>query len=156
MVVGGLAVLMQGGKYFTEDLDIAFERTRDNAKRIASALRQFEPRPRGFPPDVPFIFDEQAILLSQVLTLSTTIGDIDLLGEVSGIGTFREIVAQADDADYMGIPIKVLSVDALITAKTAANRPKDQPGLEALKALRAARAELAREEHGTDQAAGRV
>jgi hypothetical protein len=124
----------------TADLDIAYERTRDNAKRIASALAPFVPRPRDWPTDLPFIFDAQAILSSEVLTLRTSGGDIDLLGEVKGLGSFADISAATETAEISGFTIPILSIDGLIRAKRAAGRPKDTAGLIELEALREARA----------------
>jgi hypothetical protein len=123
----------------TEDVDLAFERTRDNAERIAAALRPFRPHPRGFPPDLPFVFDAQTIVSGQILTLQTSIGAIDLLGEVPGIGSFEQVVAQSETVVDAGMTFRILSIDALIVAKRTANRPKDQPGLLELEALKQAR-----------------
>jgi hypothetical protein len=53
-------------------------------------------------------------------------------------------LALADEAQYKDIPLFVLSVEGLIAAKKAANRPKDQPGLAALYAVKAANDEIAR------------
>jgi hypothetical protein len=38
VVIGGVALRLQGSAYVTLDLDPAYERTRDNARRAASAL----------------------------------------------------------------------------------------------------------------------
>lgn len=139
VVVGGVALSLHGSAYVTLDLDVAYERTRENAKRIAAALQPFTPRPRGFPAELPFVFDAETILGTQVLTLETTICDVDLLGEISGIGTFADVDAAAQDFTLRDLRFRILSVHGLITSKRAANRPKDQPGLVELEALGEAR-----------------
>lgn len=121
VIVGGVALTLHGSAYVTFDLDIAIERTRENTTKIANALRRFSPRPRGFPEDVPFVFDAQSILSAQVLTLSTAVGDIDILGEISGVGAFPEIDRQSQDVNFRGRTVRVLSIDALIASKRAAN-----------------------------------
>ncbi|GAC1537676.1 MAG: hypothetical protein NVS2B17_10630 [Candidatus Velthaea sp.] len=144
VVIGGVALVLHGSSYITADLDLAYDRTRDNAKRVAAALAQFSPRPRGMPIDLPFRFDDQSLLSSQVLTLATNVGDLDLLGEVAGIGTFAQVEQQSQELDYQGIRFRVLSIDGLLAAKRAAGREKDRPGileLEALKEIRAAQGE---------------
>jgi hypothetical protein len=140
VVIGGVALTLHGSSYVTEDIDLAYERTRENARRIATALQRFSPRPRGFPSDVPFIFDEQTLLSAEILTLETSAGDLDLLATVAGLGGFSEVDAAAQTMTLNGRAIRVLSVDGLIAAKTAAGREKDRPGLIELEALREARA----------------
>lgn len=140
VVIGGVALQLQGSSYITEDIDLAYERTRTNAKRIARALSPFKPRPRGFPDDLPFVFDDQTLMSAEVLTLTTSIGDVDLLASVKGIGDYAEVEAIADDIRYGDLEVRILSVDGLIRAKRAAGRPKDQPGLIELEAIRQSRA----------------
>ncbi len=144
VVIGGVALRLHGSAYITVDLDLAYERTRDNARRIASALGRFAPRPRDFPPDVPFIFDAQTLMSSEVLTLATTAGEIDLLAFVKGLGDFTKVDAAAETIDFDGFSLRVLSVDGLIAAKTAAGREKDRLGLVELEAIK----ELQRLERG--------
>lgn len=139
VVVGGVALSLHGSAYVTLDLDIAYERTRENAKRIVAALQAFAPRPRGFPAELPFIFDAQTVLGTQILTLETTICDVDLLGEIPGVGTFPQVDAAAQDFRLRDLVFRILSVDGLIAAKRTANRPKDQAGLVELEGLREAR-----------------
>ena len=139
VVIGGVALILHGSSYVTEDIDLAYERTRENAERIAAALKPFRPRPRGFPTDLPFIFDAQTVVSGQIFTLQTSVGAVDLLGEVPGVGTFTEAWAQSEAVTDDGMTFRVLSIDGLIAAKRTANRPKDQPGLLELEALKQAR-----------------
>lgn len=62
-------------------------------------------------------------------------GDVDLLGEVKGIGNYDDLLKHSISVDLDGFPTKILSIPALIIAKEAANRDKDQPGLKVLYAL---------------------
>ena len=59
-------------------------------------------------------------------TLTTDLGDVDVLGEVAGIGTYDQVLARSVEKDSYGLTIRVLSVDGLIAAKTAAGRLKDR------------------------------
>ncbi|HTD37850.1 MAG TPA: hypothetical protein VK669_10075 [Candidatus Limnocylindrales bacterium] len=147
VVIGGAALILHGSSYITEDIDLAFERTRANAERIVAALKPFRPRPRGFPADLPFVFDAQTIVSGQILTLQTSIGAVDLLGEVPGVGTFTDVWAQSEICTDDGMTFRILSIDALIATKRTANRPKDQPGLLELEALKQARS-MERDDEG--------
>jgi hypothetical protein len=139
VLIGGVALQLQGSSYTTTDIDFAYERTRENAARIAAALAPFSPRPRGWTEGLPFVLDAQTIMSSELLTLETTVGDVDLLGVVKGIGAFSQVEQLADTKYIDDFSIRVLSIEGLIRAKRAAGRPKDRPGLIELEALREAR-----------------
>jgi predicted nucleotidyltransferase len=138
VVVGGMAIRSHGSSYLTEDLDICYSREDANLQRLATSLRPLNPRPRNFPDDLPFIWDESTLRNATHFTLTTSIGNIDLLGEVSGIGGYREVFAESVAIQIENVEVRILSIDGLIKAKTAAGRPKDIPGLKELEALKQA------------------
>lgn len=69
-------------------------------------------------------------------TLTTDIGDIDLLGEVTGVGSYPDAFAASVVMPLYGIECRVLTLDSLIAAKRAAGRTKDLLALPELEALR--------------------
>lgn len=94
---------------------------------------------RGVPPGLPFRLDSPTIQAGLNFTLTTDHGAVDLLGEVAGVGTFDQALAQSDEKTAYGLKVRVLSIDGLIAAKKAAGRTKDQLHLlelEELKKLR--------------------
>ena len=125
VLIGGLAVQIHGGDRFTEDLDLAYRRTRENAKRIASALEGAHPVPREWPESVPFIWDEQTVFSSTILTLVTDLCDTDLLGAPDGAPAYDQLKANSLKIDFDGHELCVASIDDLIAMKRAAGRPKD-------------------------------
>lgn len=135
VIVGGVSAVLQGATITTRDLDICYRRTPANTARLARALAPLHPRARGFPPDLPFIFDETTILNGCNFTLTIGDEDIDLLGEMSAIGNYDRIIDAAEEFDIDGIRVKLLSLEHLIATKTAANRPKDLAVLPELKRL---------------------
>jgi hypothetical protein len=44
---------------------------------------------RGAPPGLPFRFDEAKIQSGLNFTLSTSLGDLDLLGEITGVAQMK-------------------------------------------------------------------
>lgn len=138
VVIGGMAMRGHGSSYLTQDLDICYSREQINLKRIANALAAFKPRPRGFPARLPFVWDEQTLRSGANFTLETIIGDIDLLAEVSGVGTFQEVLDESVTIKLYGYEVKVLSIAGLIKAKRAAGRTKDLLVLPELEALQEA------------------
>lgn len=138
ILIGGVALSLHSAAYVTYDIDFCFARRRENLIRIAKALDPYKPRPRGFPPDLPFIWDHSTLSNGTVFTLETNIGEIDLLAEVSGIGMYDEVIKESQKFLLFGYEIDVLSIEGLIKAKKAAGREKDIPGLRILEALREA------------------
>lgn len=136
VIVGGVALRSHGSAYITQDLDICYSRVRRNLEKIADALRPLDPRPRGFPDDLPFVWDWSILQNGTNFTFKTSLCDIDLLGEVAGIGDFDDVFDQSIIVDFDGTPVRVLSIAGLIKAKETAGRQKDKAGLEELYALR--------------------
>ncbi len=136
VIIGGVAITTHGSAYLTKDLDICYSRANKNLGNIVAALSEFSPKFRGFPVELPFVFDISTLRNGTNFTFITEIGDIDLLGEVAGIGNYDEVRQSSQFKELFGLKIRVLSIDGLIKAKRAAGRPKDLlvlPELEALK-----------------------
>ena len=138
VIVGGVAIRGHGGNYVTEDLDICYSRTNENLKKIASVLAPIKPRPRNFPEELPYVFDWTTLQQGTNFTFGTLLGDVDLLGEVKGVGAFDDLVKESIPIDFDGYSAYILSIPALIRAKKAAGRPKDEAGLKVLEALQEA------------------
>lgn len=84
-------------------------------------MSPFNSRLRNFPKDSPFIFDKATLQNGTNLTFDTDIGDIDLLGEVAGVGTYSEVEKNSVEIEMFGRPVKVISLEKLIDAKRAAD-----------------------------------
>ncbi len=141
VLIGGLAAVVRGASYVTADIDICHSRKRDDLHRLARALSPFEPRLRGVPPEVLFTLDAAALRASALLTLTTQVGDLDLIGDVPGLGSYESVRGWAEPVDVYGYPILVLTLEGLIRAKQTTRRPKDLlllPELQSLLALRSA------------------
>ena len=136
IIVGGVAMNLHGSAHVTFDLDICYARPLANLKRIVAALASYHPRLRGLPENLPFVWDERALRSSTNFTLTTDLGDIDLLGEIAGVGSYQAALAASVIVPLYGIKCRVLALDALIASKRAANRTKDQLVLPELEALR--------------------
>jgi hypothetical protein len=135
-VVGGLAISAHSTGYITTDLDFCYLRTKENLKKIVSALAPFNPRLRHFPENLPFAWDERTLQSGTNFTLITSIGDIDLLGEVAGIGDYEAVKKESAIEILYDCELRVLTLDGLIKAKRAAGRTKDLLVLPELEALR--------------------
>jgi len=139
VIIGGLAITIHGSSYVTFDLDICYARDDENLTRLTRAFQPVNPRLRGAPAGLPFRFDEATLKRGLNFTLTTDVGDVDLIGEVAGVGDYHVVAATASMAvELFGRPYAVLTLDALIASKRAAGRPKDLQVLPELEALREA------------------
>jgi hypothetical protein len=135
MVIGGAAMGLQGSAHLTKDIDFCYARTAKNTERLAQALEPFHPVLRGAPQGLPFRFDAKTIARGLNFTLSTDLGDLDFLGEVSGLGSFQDVLGASDVKSVGGVECRVLSLEGLIKSKTAAGRPRDLYVLPELRGL---------------------
>lgn len=139
VIVGAYAAYAHGANQLTRDLDICYERTPENIKRLAAALSPLHPRLRGVSENVSFTLDARTLTQRMNFTLQTDLGEIDLLGELSGVGQFPELARDAVSVRLHGGLVRVASLDALIRSKKAAGRPKDLSSLPELEAIRESR-----------------
>lgn len=136
IVVGGVAAFAHGAARVTTDLDIVYRRTPENLERTVSALAPHAPYPRGAPPGLPFKWDERTTRFGLNFTLRTSLGWIDLLGEITGGGTFDDLLPHTKPIDVYGTTCLCLDLDFLIHVKRAAGRPKDYEAIAELETIR--------------------
>lgn len=99
-------------------------------------MAPIEPYLRGAPPGLPFTFDIDTLRRGLNFTLTTASGDIDLLGEVIGGGTYDDLLPASEEVPLFGLSCRCATLEALIRMKRAAGRPKDLEALAELEALR--------------------
>ena len=125
ILVGGMAAIAHGATRLTQDVDIVYARDSENLRRLAEALRPYQPYLRGVPQGLPFIWDEETLRRGLNFTLTTKIGDLDLLGEIVGGGGFTALEKHSIILDVFEMPCPCLGLTKLIEVKRAAGRPKD-------------------------------
>jgi len=135
IVVGGAAATAHGSARLTVDLDVVYGRSPDNIKRLAAALAPFAPYLRGAPAGLPFQWDERTIARGLNFPLTTFLGDIDLLGEITGGGSYDDLLPHSIELDPFGISCRCLSLPQLISVKRAAGRPRDLEAVAELEAI---------------------
>jgi len=136
IVVGGVAATVHGSARLTQDLDVVYARDETNLSRLVDALSPLQPYLRGAPEGLPFAFDVETLAAGLNFTLTTTLGDLDLLGEITGGGGYEKlvgdaIVVQLDEVDFL-----CLALQRLIDVKRAAGRPKDLETIAELEIIR--------------------
>ena len=135
ILVGGMAGIVHGSSRLTQDLDIVYSRNGDALTKLIDALAPFSPYPRGAPPGLPFRWDDATLARGLNFTLTTTIGDVDLLGEISGGGRYDDLIESTIEVSLFGFPVTVIGLEKLIDVKRAAGRPKDFEAIAELELL---------------------
>jgi hypothetical protein len=135
IVIGGVAATIHGAAHITFDLDVVYGRSSGNVERLATTLEPIRPYLRGAPEGLPFRFDAATIARGLNFTLETTLGDLDLLGEVTGGGTYEQLVPDTVTGTIEGVEFRCVTLRRLIVLKRAAGRPKDLNALAELVAL---------------------
>jgi hypothetical protein len=125
IIVGGAAATAHGSARLTFDLDIVYERSKANIARIVNALKPIQPYLRGAPAGLPFDWSVQTLEKGLNFTLVTTLGALDLLGEIVGGGGYEQLVTDTIKVEIAGHECFCLSLSRLIQVKRAAGRPKD-------------------------------
>lgn len=136
IAVGAIAAIAHGIILTTEDVDVVYARTPENLQRIVSALTPFQAYLRGAPPGLPFRLDERVLRNGLNFTFATTLGNVDLLGEVSGGGSFEQLLPYAEMKSAFGVQFFCVGLDKLIVLKRAAGRAKDFEMVARLEAAR--------------------
>jgi predicted nucleotidyltransferase len=146
VLIGGVAATIHGSARFTNDLDICYDTTADNIDRLVALLTEWQAYLRGVEPGLPFILDARTLRTTPLLTLTSTMGAIDLLDRVPGVGGYREALAGSEEVCIGETTFRALTLETLIAAKKATKRKKDIEHLIELEAILALRqAELERE-----------
>jgi len=124
VIVGAQSLAFHGRPRYTGDLDILVRPRPENARLLVDLLKQFGFAHSGFK-ETDFIEPEQMIQLGRAPDR------IDLLTTISGV-TSDEAFATKVTAELDGIPVYIISKDALIRNKRAVGRPQDLADLDIL------------------------
>jgi len=136
VIVGGVAVIMQAMPRFTKDLDICYSPAQENLDALGRVLVAHDARLRGIDEDVPFVPDGRTLRGTQILCLTTSAGDIDLLVEPSGGPSYESLRRRADIMELADYSVRIASIEDLLAMKRAAGRPQDLIDVEALEAAK--------------------
>jgi predicted nucleotidyltransferase len=136
VVVGGVAMVLQGSARFTKDLDICYATDPTNLELLGTVLIGLDARLQGVDEDVPFVPDGRTLRRTSILCLDSREGPIDLLFQPAGAPPYEEMRRRAVRMDLGGFGVLVASLDDLAAMKRAAGRPIDIVDLEEIEVIR--------------------
>ena len=128
IMVGGWAVNMHGYIRATIDLDIWIMTDPANAKKVYAALKDF-----GAP--LSEITPEDFATDGTIFQIGVAPCRIDIINKIDGL-TYAEASPRAVLKNIDGIPVRILSLEDLITNKRASGRTKDLADAEILEGLK--------------------
>jgi hypothetical protein len=136
--VGGQAVIYYGHTRLTGDIDLLYEMSQDNARRLFAALSEF------WSGNIPEIDREEELLHEGlVVQFGVPPNRIDLINSIGEV-SFDEAWARRTDVEVaaeQGITVHFIGLDDLIRNKESAGRPKDLDDLDFLRRVAADRAD---------------
>jgi len=135
IIAGGAAATIHGSARLTGELDILYARDPDNIERLTMALAPHAPYLREAPAGLPFRLDPATINRGLNFSLTTSLGDLVLLGELPGAGPFEQVLADTIELELFGSRCLCLNLPRLIAVQRAAGRPRDFEAIAELEAL---------------------
>lgn len=135
VVIGGLAAVFHGSARVTQDLDISYAGDPANLEVLGSALANLDAKLYGVEEDLPFEPDARSLARTELLTLATRLGKLDLLRAPAGAPPYAVLRDGADVINLGDFAVRVASSAHLIAMKRAAGRAKDLADVEELEAI---------------------
>jgi hypothetical protein len=137
VLIGGFAGVVHGCTYVTQDVDVCCDFSADNLLAIQKTLKDLRPVHRMTPRRLKLKLTPENCAEFKNLYLDTDAGQVDCLGFVQGLGNYVDVEALSEIRDIGGgLKIRVLTVDSLIRARKAMNRPRDRVAVLELEAIR--------------------
>lgn len=123
-MVGGYAVGHHGYVRATVGSDVWIRPSRENAERVAAALRDF-----GF--DLPQVTPDLFLQPERVVRMGQPPIQLEIQTSLTGVG-FEDCWQDRQAVEWEGVPTQVISLDKLKINKKAAGRAKDLSDLDYL------------------------
>jgi predicted nucleotidyltransferase len=135
VVVGGLAVGAWGVVRATKDVDVVLAPETENLKRVAEVavaagghVQQGDAL-LGTPISIA-----SALASGAQVAIETDLGRLDVVQGLDGVPSYADLRSRASEAEILGVPVAVCSLEDLKTMKKAAGRTRDLADLEDLDA----------------------
>jgi hypothetical protein len=135
VVIGAIAAIAAGAPILTTDLDVTPARSPENLERLALALRDLDAKLRraSAPAGVPLPIEAETLATTDSWTLTTRVGDVDLMFLPAGTRGYDDLRNGARRERIAGVTVTVAALADVIRSKEAANREKDNMQLPILR-----------------------
>jgi predicted nucleotidyltransferase len=133
VVVGGLAVGAWGVVRGTRDVDVVIAHEPENLRRVAEVAVSAGGRVHqneallGTPISIA-----SALASGEQVAIETELGRLDVVQGLEGVPGYEELRSRATEAEILGVPVAICSIEDLKAMKRAAGRTRDLADLEDL------------------------
>lgn len=127
--------MLHGSSLVTRDLDVCAVLSHENVEKLRRNLSDLKPTPRLTPQRLSFLDNPAPGSSVNNLYLETTLGPVDILGSIKGVGDFDRVRERSVEVELFGQRCRVISLADLILAKEAMSRPKDALAAKELRAI---------------------
>ncbi|CAN5618137.1 hypothetical protein BH11ARM2_BH11ARM2_26010 [soil metagenome] len=134
VLIGGLALILQGGDRFTFDADIAIAFTRENISRVVRALAPLHPRPLRLAPGAAWVWDEFCVRAPWSL-FQTDAGRLDLILRLPGADSYAGVYERSRLLVIEGATVRVATLEDLKAMKSVSERDRDRSDVHMIDAL---------------------
>ncbi|MCP5465038.1 MAG: nucleotidyltransferase, partial [Deltaproteobacteria bacterium] len=112
VLIGGFAAVIHGSNQTTQDIDICILFTPESLNDLREALKPIHPHFRN---DVEISFGDFDFNGSNKMShhLETDLGILDLVSKVPGVGSFYDVLKNADEIEMFGGSCFVISMSDL-------------------------------------------
>lgn len=132
IVVGGVAAVFEGAPIVTYDLDVVFQNTPSNVKRLSSALRAIKARYKD-PANRLIEPDEEKLSAFETSLLVTELGALDVLRLIGRGLDYDALFPLSNPFEVAEMQLRVLGLATIIETKEHADRDKDRAVLPILR-----------------------
>lgn len=132
VLIGGLAVAVHGFVRTTEDVDLVPDPDPWNLDQLVNALLEQNARLTLAPDRAPGPDERSALYRGQNLSLSTRLGDVDIVQRLPGVPPYAELASRAVAVAPFGLAVQVASRADLVAMKRAGRRAIDLADLDYL------------------------
>jgi hypothetical protein len=137
VIVGGLAVNAWGHVRGTQDIDLVPDPDPANLERLAQSLVELDGRVETREGRLAASAIPTSLSAGDRTLVSTALGQVDVLQGHPQIPSFEELDETAVTIELGESPVRVCSLEALLTMKRQSQRHLDRADLEALEAAHA-------------------
>jgi hypothetical protein len=120
IIIGGIAASLHGCPEQTYDVDILYNNTDDNKKRLLKSLNEIEARW-----DIPLT--SEILNRQYVFALNTKHGYLDIFNYVAGLGSYDDALKYKNTSKYSDVNIQILNLEGWIKSKEAVIEEERSP-----------------------------
>ncbi len=136
VIIGEFAAVLHGSNHTTRDLDICVLFSKEEWETLKAVLKPIHPKIRSAV-EKPLLHEADLDFAKiESLHLETDLGLLDLVSHVPSVGTYFDVLKNAEEIELYSKPAFVISMDDLIKSKKSLGRHRDLLVVEELEAVK--------------------